>query len=484
MKKFLFSILLSLILCSISYAAPIPKIVALFDRVNIDTTRFKTLLNECIKVDIDGIIMSQYLQSFPYYNEGSNSEKALRSVIDRSLSRCDSAGIKVWFETYSGSKVSYNNNIYYPTRVCNTNSKVAYNFFYDNLDNDIHPIWYLTPNTGNNYRLFYNITCDTWRYYEVTFYITCKKKTGSVGSLGFYRYDNDTDRYYHVSHIDIKNGYNRMNVLSLDSDKWQCVVIAGADSISVIPLSMIEKVPDSTEVFGTIDSTESMFWTNYYESMYKLRPKNTDYFSTSCPDVSNKHGIWGGYNVTYKSWNWLKGLNHPCLEGIVATDDEPTGLGYQYNVLQENGSAGKGFSNNMENFCEFGYVLTGKPVMLWSDPFDPFHNGQKLIRANNPYGGGFSTCVMNDSTPCIYMVWNEDNMQSLEKSINYWANSGKRWGLALYIEYNNTEQAANYIRALPLNKRPEFIMFFTWKTELINEVELRKVIGNFNGIER
>ncbi len=458
--------------------------VALFHRVNCypippDDFTFEQLLEEVIASGAKGTIFSQWSKAWPYYSEGSQSEIALRARINAALSRCDQAGLRVWFETQQLSKFSYGNPCYLPTKIPDPTALVVQNLLTDNLESDKPFFFDLTPSTEPNYRLFYDVVCEPWRYYEFSVYVSCKGHNGKVGGLGFYRFDEDTQQYYNVSGTELKAGYNRIRFHSLDCAKWQFVCFADAYPLRIIPAQLAERLPEAGENIGT--EAEPSFW-NCTKPMYRCRPAEAGSFSCDCPNPANRHALWRGYSLAYQQWEWLLAQNHPCLEGWFGTGDEPSILGYQREVLERFGSAGAAYVDNASNFAEFAYAITGKPALLYSDCFDPHHNGQQFKRANNPAGGGFATApaALSKDCPAIFLCWNEDNMNSLQKSITYWSESGHRWWLALFVEYNNAEAAAAMIAALPADKRPEAVLWFTWDTRLIRAATLQPKFALFN----
>jgi hypothetical protein len=460
---------------------PFQFAVALYHRVNVLGDDFERLLEVVIASGAKIVILSQWSADWPWWGENVANEDALKAKIDAALTRCDQAGMQVYFETAQLSGQPYGNPTYLPTIAPDPIALVTQNFLTDNLESDEPFFFDLTPNTEPDYRLFYDVTCEPWRYYEFSVYISCKGHSGKVGGLGFYRYDEDTQQYYKVSGAELKPGYNRIRFHSLDCAKWQFVFFAGAFPLRIIPAQLAERLPEAGEILALMGDDTDMDEMGAYwgcnTPMYKCILKDAGNFSAVNANPENRHKLWNSYLPAIRQWEWLKSRNHPCLVGMFAKNDEPC-FGYQRGVIERWGSVGEAYTEHVETFVELGYAITGQKVLIYSDPFDPHHNGQKYIRANCPIGGGFATApgALREELPAVFLVWNEDNMQSLQKSITYWSESGREWWLALYSEYNNAQQAAEMIFALPEEKRPKTILIFTWE---MGEYTIEKLSAKF-----
>lgn len=490
--------LLYLLFTSVATATDIPQIVWLAHRVNVypctdcdppDTASFETLLDEVIDAGAYGVIMGQWSKKWPYF-EDTEDENALKAKIESALDTCDAHGLKVWFHTTELSKISgVQAPTYYPTITPDTSALEADTFDVDTV---------LTP---TNYLLKQAFTPDSFRYYDYTYTLSETDNLGDVGTIGFYRYSVEDDEYLHAYHYDLDtlDGTYSVRFHALDNEQWEAWFIV-SDTARVTLGTLVERSPDSLEDIGSLSTSDAAFWGSALP-MYKCHiDSGGNGLDCDSPDLSSACALCDGSRIAIQQWNYLKGTSHTCLEGWWGSGDEPQAIGYQRGVLDNWGSAGAAYAHYVGGFCELGRAVTGKDVLVFADAFDYSHNGRQYIRTNNPESsgddGGFYLSknsawnVLLDTIPAIYCAWNADvgysylgpgsETRDLAASVEDYSESDRRWWLALYLEYNNTDSAAELIEALPQTDRPEAIMWFTWDMTLVRADSLSSRFAKFN----
>jgi len=440
-------------------------IVWLAHRVNVYED-FGHELDEVIASGAGGLIMGQWTKKWPYWHDSYvGNEETLRAQVDAALSTCDQAGLRVWMATQELSKVNNRQAPnYLPTIKPNPQSLVFQDFKTLSRERG-EPV---QRNLAPGGRLFFDFECEPWRYYDFNALVKARDPKARIGTIDFFRYGDG--EYHKVSYKVLEHGFNHIQFHSLDCEKWRAIFFAGDTDLSVVPMFLREQVPEPEEILREA-----------VDNVYRLRPAgDARHFACTAPDLTDKASLWRGYGVAVDQWKWLESLGHPCLEGWFGIGDEPTSVGYQQAFDGRN--AGELFTDHVDEFCRLGKTLTGKDVLIFADPFDPHHNGQQYRRANNPAGGGFANCpsLLRPDIPAIFAVWNEDNAQSLQKSVTYWSESGRRWWLAVYIENNDAQAAAAMIAELPDDKKPEAVMWFTWKMDEITAANLTPKFALFN----
>ena len=428
-----------------------------------DTSTLEALVDEVIGFGADGVILCYNTHKETFFAPGSAREIALRERWDRILDRCDGAGIEVRLLNQELSKSNYGNPVWLPT-VAPTG--LVYELVKDRRARGEKYSWTLDASSSKTNRLFYPIEVEPFRYYELQLKATSKNASAKL-SVIFRRWDEVTQEYSQASYIDLTVGNAKIPFHSLDAGRWEIVVVAKTDVIQVMPVRLVEKVPTAEENYGELDAEEAAFWMPETPAavMYKCRPTGARMFHCNGPDVSDTAGVWKGFGIAVNQWFYLKG-NHSCLRGWKGTNDEPTAWGWSKKLLDEFGSAGEAYAWLCNQYAWLGYTITGEPVLLYGDAFDPNHNGVRLTRTCAGQGGGFETAfaALDDNLPAIFICWGE----RIADSIQFWANSGKRWWLGIHLSQNNVAEIAALVAALPVDKQPEAVVWFTWDYRLIH----------------